>query len=200
MATLNDVIVVNIGYRLGALGFIGLAIPDAPGNLGMFDQLMALQWIQTNIKNFGGDPDRVTIFGQSAGSASVSLHLVSSLSTGLYSKAILESGPPGVKMLTLTQDELTTNVLELAGALGCDVTTDVTEIMQCLRSAPAEDIVLKHMEAMLIFTTSIDDNFLVEMSEVTIANGKFNRVPIAVGISQNEGSLFLAAFLPGMYL
>ena len=83
LASLGDVIVVSIGYRVGALGFLSLGgHREAPGNAGMFDQLMALDWVRQNIDRFGGDPDNVTIFGESAGSVSVSLHLLSPLSQG----------------------------------------------------------------------------------------------------------------------
>jgi len=80
MAAENNVIVVSIAYRLGALGFLALGHPSAPGNAGLFDQLMGLEWVQHNIEHFGGDADNVTIFGESAGSVSVSLHLLSPLS------------------------------------------------------------------------------------------------------------------------
>jgi carboxylesterase type B len=83
LSVLGDVIVVSIGYRLGALGFLSLGgHREAPGNAGLFDQLMGLDWVQQNIEHFGGDPDNVTLFGESAGSASVSLHLLSPLSHG----------------------------------------------------------------------------------------------------------------------
>ena len=73
--------VVQIGYRLGALGFLSLGgHAEAPGNAGLYDQLMALDWVQQNIEAFGGDRQKVTLFGESAGSVSVSLHLLSTLS------------------------------------------------------------------------------------------------------------------------
>ena len=95
----KGVIVVTVQYRLGALGF--LAHPgldresphNASGNYGIMDQAAALAWVQRNIGEFGGDPSRVTIFGQSAGGESVLIHLVSPQSEGLYRQAIVESGP-----------------------------------------------------------------------------------------------------------
>ena len=95
----KGVIVVTTNYRLGALGF--LAHPEldnesphnSSGNYGILDQVAALQWVQRNIGAFGGDPSRVTIFGQSAGGESVLIHLVSPESRGLYQQAIVESGP-----------------------------------------------------------------------------------------------------------
>jgi len=92
LATFNDVIVVSINYRLGILGFFNIPDTDYKGNYGMLDQVLALKWVQSNIARFGGDPNRVTIFGQSAGGMSVSLHLVSPLSKGLFHRAIMQSG------------------------------------------------------------------------------------------------------------
>ncbi|XP_022257792.1 acetylcholinesterase-like [Limulus polyphemus] len=88
----ENVIVVSINYRVGSLGFLYFNRSDAPGNVGLFDQLMALEWINKNIVYFGGDSGKVTIFGESAGASSVSLHLLSPLSQGLFNNAIMESG------------------------------------------------------------------------------------------------------------
>ena len=95
----KGVIVVTTNYRLGALGFLAHPQLDnesphnSSGNYGLLDQQAALQWVQRNIGAFGGDPSRVTIFGQSAGGESVLIHLVSPQSKGLYQQAIVESGP-----------------------------------------------------------------------------------------------------------
>lgn len=78
----DDVVIVAMNYRLGALGFLSLNISAASGNAGLKDQALALRWVQRNIDKFGGDPNRVTIFGQSAGSASVGFHVLSPLSKG----------------------------------------------------------------------------------------------------------------------
>jgi para-nitrobenzyl esterase len=94
----KGVIVVTTNYRVGALGFLAHPQLDkespynVSGNYGLLDQLATLQWVQRNIGAFGGDPSRVTIFGQSAGGESILIHLVSPMSKGLYSQAIVESG------------------------------------------------------------------------------------------------------------
>ena len=88
----GDVVVVTLNYRLGALGFLDLDLPGWKTNLGLRDQLAALEWVRDNIAAFGGDPGRVTIFGESAGAISVSSLLGSPASKGLFQRAIMQSG------------------------------------------------------------------------------------------------------------
>ncbi|XP_054165699.1 cholinesterase-like [Oppia nitens] len=89
----HDVVVVSVNYRVDVFGFIyGGNESSAQGNMGLFDQLLALKWVRENIHMFGGDKDKVTIFGESAGSWAVSSHLLSPLSRGLFKRAIMQSG------------------------------------------------------------------------------------------------------------
>jgi para-nitrobenzyl esterase len=94
----RGVILITIGYRLGALGFLALpelsaeSLHHTSGNYGLLDQIAALKWVHANIGAFGGDAQRVTIFGQSAGSMSVSILMCSPLAKGLFQRAIGESG------------------------------------------------------------------------------------------------------------
>ncbi|XP_012939935.1 bile salt-activated lipase-like [Aplysia californica] len=90
MVTDYDVIVVTIHYRVNVFGFLSYGKGD--GNYGLYDQLMALQWTKNNIRPFGGDPNDITIFGESAGSASVSFLSLSPYAKGLFTKGILQSG------------------------------------------------------------------------------------------------------------
>ena len=105
MAAEENIIVVSIQYRVASLGFLFFDTEDVPGNAAMFDQLMALQWIKDNIAQFGGNPNNITIVGESAGAASVSLHLLSPLSRNLYSQAVMQSASALVPWGIITKEE-----------------------------------------------------------------------------------------------
>lgn len=127
----REVVVVNINYRLGALGFLATGTAEAPGNAGMKDQVMALRWVNRNIAKFGGDPARVTITGLSAGAVSVTAHMASPMTKDLFHGVIAMSGA------TTFQVPLETEYLsvaeKLATQLNCTSTT-VADMMTCLRT------------------------------------------------------------------
>ena len=104
----NPVILVAMNYRLGILGFLSLGDEVISGNMGLKDQSLALQWVQDNIEAFGGDPQKVTIFGESAGGGSVMAHVLSPWSSGLFAKAIIQSPSQGglldLRTLITTQE------------------------------------------------------------------------------------------------
>lgn len=105
LASEENIIVVSIQYRVANLGFMYLGMPEAPGNSGLFDQNLAIRWVKDNIHHFGGDPSRITLFGESAGAVSVSLHLLSPLSRDLFNRAILESGSATAPWAIITREE-----------------------------------------------------------------------------------------------
>ncbi|XP_020559800.1 pyrethroid hydrolase Ces2e isoform X3 [Oryzias latipes] len=103
LAVYQDVIVVLIQYRLGVLGFLSTGDEHLPGNFGLLDQIMALRWVKEHISSFGGDPNSVTVFGESAGGVSVSLLLVSPLAKGLIHRGIAQSGTAAMDILVVDQ-------------------------------------------------------------------------------------------------
>lgn len=144
LASFGDVVVVTMNYRLGVFGFYDAQISDSPGNQGLYDQLMAMKWVYENIQLFGGDPESITLFGQSAGAISIGLHYLSPLSQKYFKRGILESGSPTVPRIFYERDpsDPTTNkVPELARKVGClakearnEAFYEKTEsILSCLR-------------------------------------------------------------------
>ncbi|XP_056880950.1 pyrethroid hydrolase Ces2e-like isoform X1 [Takifugu flavidus] len=137
LAAYQDVVVVVIQYRLGLLGFLSTGDAHMPGNNGFLDQIQALKWVQEHIHNFGGDPDLVTIFGESAGGISVSLLLLSPLSEGLFHRAIAESGTAALQLLF--QDDPQPALQLVANVSGC--TTESTEkTADCIKNLDMETI------------------------------------------------------------
>ncbi|XP_071476205.1 cholinesterase 1-like [Diadema antillarum] len=139
LAALNDVIVVTLNYRLSIFGFLTTGDDVIPGNLGLLDQRQALIWVQENIAAFGGDPTRVTIFGESAGGASVNLHVLSPMSAGLFSGAIMQSGV-ACDWASGTTEEAREKAFTLGSALNCDAVTS-EELLECLNSKSVDEIV-----------------------------------------------------------
>jgi carboxylesterase type B len=138
----NDVVLVTGNYRLGPLGFLSFEDKECNGNFGMKDQALMLQWVKMNIDKFGGDSGSVTIFGQSAGGASVNLHMISPMSKGLFERAISHSGSlmnfwadmprPGLAKM---------RGIRLAEMMGCPImNTNYKKTVECLRKVDAEKI------------------------------------------------------------
>ena len=141
----GQVIVVVIQYRLGALGFLTSGDDVLPGNLGLWDQQLALRWVKDNIRAFGGDPDTVTIFGESAGSMSVGAHVLSPQSRGLFKRGIMQSGSiKDIDNLFGVVDFKQT-FKDLAAKFDCQADT-TQELMNCLQQQPVEEILNKSTE------------------------------------------------------
>lgn len=160
----NGVILVTINYRLGAFGFLSLLSKDIPGNAGMKDQVAAIKWVKKNIKNFGGDPDNITIFGESAGAASVSFHLMSPLTKGLFKRAIIQSGSANCWWAQAFEPRERAKVL--ARNLGLD-SDDNTELYNFLVSQPSEALLTKPNPVIL---SEVHNIHIIEYSIVDESN------------------------------
>ena len=137
LALRGDVIVVTINYRLGILGFLNSGDSSSPGNFGLWDQMLALQWVKDNIASFGGNPDSITIFGESAGSFSVSLLSLIPRNKGLFHRRISQSGElysaASVILNTVEKYKVIAN-------LGNCTKSSSSETIQCLRGISAAEI------------------------------------------------------------
>lgn len=203
----KGVVVVTVNYRLGPLGFLAhpaLAAESAhrvSGNYGLLDQIAALQWVRKNIAAFGGDPERVTLFGQSAGSRSVSLLMISPLAKGLFHRAIAQSGGPiiGSEHLNPTFNgnaaEVSRMGEELGARLGCASAADP---LACLRAKSAQEVIAAaacdtSLFSDNIFFAPVFDGWVLPDNPLTAyAEGRQHAVPMIVGSTLNEGTIYLA--------
>ncbi|CAG2166663.1 unnamed protein product [Oppiella nova] len=192
----NDVVLVATNYRLGSLGFMFGGREDAPGNVGFYDQLLALKWVRDNIHAFGGDRDQITIFGQSAGSWSVSAHIVSPLSKGLFKRAIMESG---AHMYYKERDVINTteailNGQHLAEQLKCNTTE---QWLQCLRGVDAKEFI--KIVSFLTFPVE-GTEFLPISYKKAFETKKFNSdIDLIAGMTSDEDSGKISQIFPDVH-
>ena len=193
----RGVVVVSMNYRLGAYGYLAhpalTAEEGSSGNFGFEDQIAALEWVQTNIAAFGGDPDDVTIFGESAGGQSVCFHLISPQSRGLFHKAIVQSGLCDRPVESLESAEA--YGVEFATGLGCDESAETS----CLRGLDAEAIDAMDPGAELFETLNgarswwpiVDGTFIPGSFREVVEADEHTKVPSLVGWNGDEGTLFV---------
>ncbi|XP_073515809.1 fatty acyl-CoA hydrolase precursor, medium chain-like [Phyllobates terribilis] len=184
LSAYENTVVVSLQYRLGILGFFSTGDNRLPGNYGFLDQVAALQWIQENIGDFGGDPSSVTIFGESAGGISVSALVASPLAKGLFHRAIAESGTVAMAGLVVsTSEELIPFQNKISEFSGCDLTS----IKDCLMKKSEEEIynITKKL-GMLFLPASVDGIFLPKPAMTMLANKESNRVPLLLGMNNQE--------------
>ena len=199
MSKNGNVVVVTIKYRLGIFGFmahsdLSLESKDGvSGNYGILDQIAALQWVQKNIHAFGGDPSRVTIFGESAGAASVLILMSSPRAKGLYSQAIVESG----YFVQTTQSQAYDMGKKIADQFHC---TDSTDAMTCLRALSSSALISGSSKTLddtnNPFTPFPDGTIWPRPVLETFQNGLQNQVPFIMGSNSNEGSDLVKQFYP----
>ncbi|XP_074427931.1 acetylcholinesterase [Larus michahellis] len=210
LAAAEGLVVVSMNYRVGALGFLALpGHPEAPGNVGLLDQRLALRWVQANIGAFGGDAAAVTLFGESAGAASIGLHLLSPGSRTLFRRAVLQSGSPNGPWATVGAAEGRRRAATLGKLVGCGGggggnNGNETELLACLRAkAPPE---LVEQEAAVLpqqgvfrfaFVPVVDGEFLADAPEALLAAGGRPDAEVLLGAVQDEGTYFLVYGVPG---
>ncbi|XP_063531901.1 esterase FE4-like [Cydia strobilella] len=205
----QDVVLVTLNYRLEVLGFLNLETPEVPGNAGMKDQVAALKWIKENISKFGGDPDNITIFGQSAGACSVTHHILSPMTGGLFHKVIAQSGT-SVHDWAIGEGSKS-RAFRVGKYLGKD-TNNTNELLEFLRSVPAANL------TNLTIATSTDDEkyrgvpmrflpvvenkfdnveaFLIEYPLDILQSKRIRKVPLMLGFNSAEAISFIQDRLP----
>ncbi|XP_066261238.1 juvenile hormone esterase-like [Euwallacea similis] len=194
----QDIVYVSFNYRLGVLGFLSTGDEASSGNWGIKDQLLALKWVQHNIAYFGGNPDNVTIFGESAGSVSVHLLIQTTLAKGLFHRAIMCSGS------TLNLWSLNTRAIQITNSIATELgisTTNTTELVNGLRSVSLKTLVktswvngwaLYFTNGLrgLPFAPTLEPNIAgavyVNPSDEALTYGNFNSVPVLMGFNSQE--------------
>jgi len=186
----NRLIIVTLNYRLGVFGFLGLpslraeSTDNASGNYALMDQQAAMRWIQRNIAKFGGDPQRVTMAGESAGASAVCMHLTSPTARGLFMRGVMQSG----NCFATPLDTLETSGSKYAAAAGC---ADAATAAQCLRSKSSLDLIQTAASTTVITQPVIAGNLLPQAPFEAIRAGTWNKVPMIIGANHDEQRIFL---------
>ncbi len=184
------IIVVTINYRLGAFGFLALPSFDtetgepSSGNFGFMDQQAALRWVHENIRGFGGNPDQVTLGGESAGGIDICAHLTSRGVEGLFEQVFLWSS----YCPSVSHDEAIQRSAPVATALGC---ADAI----CLRTKSAGDVFDAASKSKFKASPNFGNSLLPVQPSIALSSGHWNRVPLLLGSNHDEAGLPLAAEL-----
>eukprot|EP00211_Chloroparvula_japonica_P001091 CAMPEP_0119122462 /NCGR_PEP_ID=MMETSP1310-20130426/2708_1 /TAXON_ID=464262 /ORGANISM="Genus nov. species nov., Strain RCC2339" /LENGTH=572 /DNA_ID=CAMNT_0007112119 /DNA_START=81 /DNA_END=1799 /DNA_ORIENTATION=+ len=194
----NTILVVT-NYRLGALGF--LTNDELSGNYGQLDQVASLQWVQRNIAQFGGDPNRVTLFGQSAGGMSTVAHIVSPASYGLFQNGIVESNPLALGFNTFDYQKRTSDIF--ASSAGCGDLSGTAKSL-CLRNLTADEVIAAQavadarpdpdlfIEIFTPWTPIVDGSALIPGQPTELfRKGMFNPVNMMAGSVTDEAWMFI---------
>ncbi|XP_043270961.1 venom carboxylesterase-6-like [Venturia canescens] len=195
----HEVVLVTVNFRLGPLGFLSTEDLVSPGNQGMKDQAQSIRWVHENIASFGGDPNRVTIFGESAGGASVHYHMISPLSQGLFHRGISQSGTVLCPWVLTRPGIAKKQANKLGQLLDCPTSTS-TELIKCLKKKDAIDIIGTDRAfqvfdycPMIPFRPVIEPDhpgaFLKEEPAQSLKSGKLADIPWMTGVTSHEGAI-----------
>jgi len=189
----QGVIIVTINYRLGQLGFVAIPDTEIKGNYGNPYQIAALEWVKKNIKAFGGDPENVTIFGESAGAMSVGTMIA--LRPDLFKRAIIESGTIawGDAMKKADADDQGTRFVEAAGC------KDAEDVEKCLRDKTPEEI-LTYLESGILsnqaesYGPHVDGTLFTDVPYKMAVAGDGKNIPLIIGTNLDEGTVFTYSY------
>ncbi|XP_074871784.1 bile salt-activated lipase [Carettochelys insculpta] len=203
LAVRGNVIVVTFNYRVGPLGFLSTGDSSIPGNYGLKDQHMAIAWVKRNIRAFGGDPENITIFGESAGAVSVSLQMLSPYNKGLFKRAISQSGV-ALCAWAIQKNPLSL-AIKIAQKVGCP-TSDTVAMGNCLRVTDPKALTLAyHLDMInlpyplvhyLAIIPVVDGDFLPDRPENLFANAA--DIDYIAGTNNMDGHFFAAIDMPAI--
>lgn len=201
----HDVILVTVNYRVGVLGFFSTEDLVSPGNQGLKDQTLAIKWVNENIAAFKGDPNRITIFGESAGGASIHYHMISPLSRGLFQRAISQSGAV-LNPWAMNRPGNPKNITNKIGKLLDCPTNESSALVKCLKKKNAVDILnsvcLSQNKQVLDQCNILSSRpaiepdhpgaFIKEEPAQSLKSGRIADVPWLAGTNSHEGALVVA--------
>lgn len=194
LVTTGDVVLVTINYRLGALGFLDLRSltggEDAEPNPALRDVLLALRWVQDNIRSFGGDPDRVTLFGESAGAGLVTALLATPSAAGLFHRAIAESSPASSMYGPARAATVAARFAAEAGASTFEELQALPVDAVVAAAARVYDAVPREHPGTLAFAPVVDGDLLPEHPITVLSEGRGLPVPLIIGTNRDEATLF----------
>lgn len=193
--TIRGVVCVSFNYRLNAFGFLYAGTPRASGNMGLYDQQLALQWIKKHIGYFGGDPNRITVIGQGAGAVAAAYQLLNPVSQKLFKRVILQSGNPFSIMGLNQRSVASTRTHTIAKRLGCSKEYSTPHnVISCILSKDAGQI---SKAAELEFTRGqLSLMPLIETESLLKKSKQMKNVEVLMGFAKNEfaDSLFYAGY------
>ncbi|XP_070789576.1 cholinesterase-like [Pituophis catenifer annectens] len=189
LAATENVIVASMNYRVGIWGFLFFP-PEAPGNMGLWDQYLALNWLKENAAVFGGDADKLTLIGHSAGAASVGFHLLSPISQSLFDRAVLQSGAPNAPWASMPPEKIQKRTVNIIGLLNCRKRND-SAVMSCLQNKEADAF----LNFSSFFLPTYDGDFLPEDPKILLQKGKIPAKPLLIGITREDGTVFIPRVL-----
>lgn len=201
LAAKQGVIVASMQYRMGVLGFLYSKSDEAPGNMGLLDQQLGMKWIYDNVERFGGDKNKLTLFGESAGSASTSHHLLAPSSWPYFNNAIMLSSTSLSFWAVETPEYLLNKIRDFAKIMNCeDVSLD--KIVQCLRKADASAIQSQQWSLVNknigTFVPTVDGKFLPDYPEKLLSSGSVKKTEVLMGNTKDEGEFFILYFYPDL--
>ncbi|KAL3214413.1 hypothetical protein MRX96_034943 [Rhipicephalus microplus] len=195
LAAKTGCVVASINYRLGILGFLNADTPDAPGNVGLMDQRVALLWLRQNARVFGGDPAAITVFGHSAGGMSIHSHMLSPFGGNLFHRAVMMSGNMAARDFFESVEESAAKADAVAALVGCAQATlsrGPREVLACLRTKPSGDLVRAAARAVapkvFPFLPTYHTDYLPRVPVAATAKGFVANVDLLLGVTENEGS------------
>ncbi|XP_060248095.1 carboxylesterase 3 isoform X5 [Meriones unguiculatus] len=180
LAAYGDVVVVTVQYRLGVFGFLSTGDKHMPGNRGLLDVVAALRWVQGNIAPFGGDPNCVTIFGNSAGAMVVSFLVLSPMSAGLFHRAISQSGVINNMMKEMDTWPVAQS---FASSMACS-SESPAELVQCLLRKEGRDLTKQQQNMTVSYI--VNDSFFPQSPETFLTEKQFPTVPYLLGVNNHE--------------